>query len=207
MKLNYDIFASVMEYLYRNDLLYMMCTCRTLFSLGIPLFLRELHIIVLSPWVETQRLKLYRSLLLENPTRFTNVTSITSSYVMFLDVHGLPEDWPTGIFAQVRLFPPQCKPPNNLQYFTHLQALDMSMEVQEITSAFQQWILSLAQLRELRLRRVEKESRPLDDLLKGLRTGIEVVHISRVAAHGVDGIVEPALALQNVARTLTALTV
>ena len=207
MKLNYDIFASVMEYLYRNDLLYMMCTCRTLFNIGIPLFLRELDIITSPSWAETPRLKLYRSLFLENLARISDVTSITGTYLTFLDAHGLPEDYPPGIFTQCRLFPPQCRLPNCLQYFSHLRALDMSMDEYEITPAFQQWILSLTQLRELRLRRVGQQSRLLDDLLQGLRAGIEMVHIGRVASHGVGSSIEPVLALQNVAHTLTALTV
>ena len=203
MKLNYDIFASVMEYLYRNNLLYMMCTCCTLFSLGTPLFLREMDIIF--PWIDTPRFKLYRALLLANPPRFSNVASLTSSSLMFPDDPG--EDYPFRLMAQCRFFPPQYQFPNSLQHFTHLQALDMDMAEREITPSFHSWILSLAQLRELRLRDVGKESLPLDNLLKSLQSRIEAVHLSRTTSHVADSSVEPVIALQNVARTLTALTV
>ena len=114
----------------------MMCTCHTLFNLGIPLFLKDLHI---RYSMRPPRLQLYRFHLLQNPARFSNVTSLTSSHVIFKEIFS-PEFDP-GV---PRL-------PGCLQYLTGLQVLDMSIAGRHVDTAFCQWIYSLKDLHTLRL--------------------------------------------------------
>ena len=204
MKLNYDILVSVMKHLERNDLLYMMCTCRMLYGLGISLFLREIDIMT-RPWADTPWLKLYRLHLLENPTRFSNVTSLTSPYAIFGDDPSGPEDH--RYRAQSRLFPAQSRLPGCLQYFTCLQALKIMMDGKNIEVPFLRWILSLSDLRTLRLLEVGKQNQPLVDLLQGLRSTIEVVEISRSVGIGMEGVFDLVPALVHATSLLTSLSI
>ena len=44
MKLNFDVLERVMDHSESKDLLHIMCTCRTLYKLGVPIFITKIDI-------------------------------------------------------------------------------------------------------------------------------------------------------------------
>ena len=133
MKLNWDVLRAVMEVLASEDLACAMFTCRTLYQLGMPLLFPNV-----SYTHGKNHYLLYHHLLLSDPSQFTRITTLRSTYTT---------QSPSPKAATRSLFP------DFLRLATSLRELDLSFRSDaEIDDTTYSLLGSLSGLRSLCLR-------------------------------------------------------
>ena len=150
-----------MEFLKLQGLVASMGTCRCLHYLGLPILLRDMRLLLRDAEMSVARFKLYRWPLLENPARFSCVSSLSCSGDAL---------YPGESEATAQPLPPKrgYNLVNFMPYLKRLCVLDIDMHDQPLSPSVSQWMASLQDLRGLTLRHVAKEVQPLLDLVEQL---------------------------------------
>ncbi|GJF00006.1 hypothetical protein PsYK624_162830 [Phanerochaete sordida] len=186
--LNNDVIACAMEYLDLPELSRAMATCRALYDLGIPILLRDVQLVRSWRGHYQSRFALYRRHLLKNPARFALIRSL-SCPVAALD------DRIRTLFRAL---------PRN---FTSIRSLEVDMNVTEVDGYLASWVLSLENLRSLKLVHTTEYSPALMQLLQRMGSKLEELHIGTLPLIPTPTIFHPLQALAGSAHTLRSLSI
>ncbi|GJF00007.1 hypothetical protein PsYK624_162840 [Phanerochaete sordida] len=177
-----------MEYLDLADLSHAMATCRALYDLGIPILLQDVQLVRSSCSYYQSRFALYRKHLLKNPTRFAWVRRLSCPAEALDD--------------RIRIFFKSL--PRN---FTSIRSLKLDMHGTEVDDYLASWILSLENLRSLKILYVRGYSPAQTRLVERMGLKLEELHIGMTSLPPTQSIFHPLQALAGSAITLRSLSI
>ena len=192
-----------MEFLELQDLVGAMGACRCLHDLGLPILLRNMQLQFRDAKKSAARFELYRWPLLENPARFSWVSSLSCSGDAL-------DPGESGEVAQT--FPSKrgYSLVDFMPYLTRLRVLDIDMHEQPLSPSISQWIASLQDLRGLTLRHVAKEIQPLLHLMEQLghkELNAIAISMGRSTRLAIGPALDPISALSSFSGSLKSLSI